>query len=476
MIKCPNCTGELDFNVKDKVIKCSYCGSTFNPAELKTKVKMAGESKKKEDTKEEKKEPEGNYIVGNSYTCSQCGAELMTFDETAVTFCSYCGSQAMIESRMIKQNAPDFIIPFSKDKDECVKAYKRKVSKALFAPDYMKKDTTVEKFRGIFMPYVVYKLAHHGQTHNSGSKYSHRSGDYIIYNDYSISANVEADYSGLSYDLMSRYYDKYSHAIPFNFKEKVDFNPNYLVGFYADTKDVDSSIYVVDAENIADADLTKKMLKHKEFIKYGCSNPKATVSVEEKKVGLFPVYFLAMKDKSGKNVNYAVVNGQTGKVAVDLPVSFAKYIIFSLIVAIAIFLLINKSLVLKPSVVCFIALLFGVFNLIVSCIQIGNIKKARKHRDDKGYLNKNPLPRKKKKERDPDDIRILPYIYKEIIGSLIPLFILFTGTIDDTLYYGAALIGFVLIILSFRDLVKEHNIMVSSKLPQLEKRGGDENA
>ena len=38
---------------------------------------------------------------GKSYSCSQCGAQLMTFDETAITFCSYCGSQAMIESKMM---------------------------------------------------------------------------------------------------------------------------------------------------------------------------------------------------------------------------------------------------------------------------------------------------------------------------------------------------------------------------------------
>ena len=154
MIKCPNCTGELKFNVKDKVVKCEYCGSTFDPKELNAKVKMAGEEKKKKEEKAKEKET----IEGNSFTCSQCGAVLMTFDETAITFCSYCGSQAMIESKMMKQNKPDFIIPFKKTKEECIENYKKKVSKALFAPKSMKSDTIVEKFRGIYMPYGIHKL------------------------------------------------------------------------------------------------------------------------------------------------------------------------------------------------------------------------------------------------------------------------------------------------------------------------------
>ena len=462
MIKCPNCTGELDFDVKAKEIKCSYCGSTFKPSELKAKVKMSGEKK----TVEEK---EGEYFEGKSYTCSQCGAVLMTFDETAITFCSYCGSQAMIESKMMKQNNPDFIIPFQVDKEKCIENYKKKLSHSLFAPKYMKKDTVVEKFRGIFIPYCIYTLEYHGNTSNNGSQYSHSSGNYKYYDDYAIQVQVDAKYEGVSYDLISKYYDKFSHAIPYNTKEKLEFNPNYLIGFYADTRDVPETAYDAEAKSVSREDANQKLRKVKEYGRYGCSNPVVGLEVAERKIGMFPVYFLAIRDKANKNVNYAVVNGQTGEVAADIPIDFKKYILFSLILSIAIFVGIDYLFVLTPKVVCFLTILFGIISLIFNSIQISKINDHATHADDIGYITANKINKKKKEKTKTGS-----YIWKPIVSMIIPSLVLFTGIIDDEILYGAALIGLVFVVLSFKDLVKEHNLLVSNKLPQLEKRGGDE--
>ena len=41
-------------------------------------------------------------------------------------------------------------------KEQSGELFKKAVSKALFAPDYMKDETTIEKFRGIYIPYWVY--------------------------------------------------------------------------------------------------------------------------------------------------------------------------------------------------------------------------------------------------------------------------------------------------------------------------------
>ena len=134
MIKCPNCTAQLAFEVSDQKIKCDYCGSSFEPAELRASLNVADEKNIVEEKVVEEKKEE---IEATSYNCDNCGAVLLVYDDTAVTFCNYCGSSNVIKSKLIKQTKPDYIIPFEIDKDKLayeIKNYDLKQS------DYIKID------------------------------------------------------------------------------------------------------------------------------------------------------------------------------------------------------------------------------------------------------------------------------------------------------------------------------------------------
>ena len=328
MIKCPNCSGELDFDIKDQVVTCPYCDSKFNPKDLNAPVKHATERKATEyDT---------GTTKGRCFTCSQCGAQLVTFDDTAVTFCNYCDSQALLESEMNYIN-PEVIIPFKKTKEECIELYKEKIAKSLFAPSSFKNDIIIKKFRGIYMPYEIYNIDKHGDFSAKGELYSHRSGDYVFYDKYDINGKVDADYDGISYDLSASYSDEFSHAIPFDYKECESFNHNYLVGFYADTKDVNDEIYEDDALASAKNDLEKEIMSQKECKRYGIEHAYVDPQIKSKKVGLFPVYFASFKNNKTNRIHYAVINGQTGKAAVDLPIDFKKYLIISILIAVQLY-------------------------------------------------------------------------------------------------------------------------------------------
>ena len=65
--------------------------------------------------------------------------------------------------------------------------------------------------------------------------------------------------------------------------------------------------------------------------------------------------------------------------------------------------------------------------------------------------------------------------YKYYIAIFIGVITLLLNFVEDIYYYGASLIMFGSIICGFFDLIKGHNLIVSTKLPQLNKRGGDEN-
>ena len=464
MAKCPHCGAEFEYDVRRKSVFCAYCGSQFDPRELKKDVKT---SKKRED-----------LISGRTYSCTQCGATLMTFDETAVTFCSYCSSQNIVENEVVKEKAPEVIIPFAKTEEECVNNYKKKISNFLFSPGYMKSDMVVKKFRGIYMPYAIYKLVHNGDTVNRGKKYSHRSGDYVYYDDYDIHAVVNASYDGVSFDLLSKFYDDYSQAIPFDARKAEEFNPSFLAGFYADRGDVDVDTYNSDACTIASRDSTRFLRNVKLYSKYGCTNPTVGFGVSSKKYAMFPMYFAAIGSKDDKHIHYAAINGQTGKVAADMPISFGKYIIFSLIMAIPIFILINMIPMILPKVVNFFVILMAIIAWIICANEIGKCNDRYGRYNDKGYsslfiIEEEDGTKKKRKKVKKYKVKA-KYWVKCLVASILSLLVIILDPVHDAYYYGAAIIGLILILSSFYDLVSIHNELVSRPIPQLEKRGGDE--
>lgn len=64
----------------------------------------------------------------------------------------------------------------------------------------MKSDIVVNKFRGIYIPYFVYKLSFDGKTSHKGKLYKYRLGDYEYYDDYNLYAELLTEKE--IYDLM----------------------------------------------------------------------------------------------------------------------------------------------------------------------------------------------------------------------------------------------------------------------------------
>ncbi len=540
MYECPSCGAGLEFNPKTQKLDCKYCKSSFDPKDLEEKLKDAKGDKgfSVENSKDENGKEKVDVYEAIVYRCTQCGAELITTDETIATFCSYCGSSAVLEKRNETKVAPSYVIPFTKSKEECEQAYKNKIKRAFFAPSDMLKTQQVEKIRGIYMPYWVYSFDKDGEQSNTGSKYSHRVGDYVYYDDYLIVTNIKAGCDGVSHDAASNFADNLSEAIaPFSMKEKKDFSPTYLSGFYADSEDVNGDVYREQCNEIANKQAANELKKDHTYSKYGC-NPKVYMKPKDTKLGLFPVYFLATKNKAGDRISYAVVNGQTGKVAAEIPIDFKKYLIFSLILAVGLFFLFNGFLTLTPTKIIVISIIFNLISLIISNSQMNKIIAREKMIDDKGNVSKNGKKvETTKSSRNTDSktnvsniivgiivfmimfamfigyasegIRIpiipifgmgiitiyfvtgkkrnnnkqkakfsekAPKLLKPFIGLIIAIAIFIWNPVSDVYYYAGAIASIIMTIWSFFDLIKEINLLTPRKLPQLGRRGGDENA
>ena len=114
--KCPHCGGELIFNPTTQKYKCEYCLSDFSQEELEALKPAEGSEEKVEnyqeysESEENKTEEQGEAVV---YHCPSCGAEIVTEETTAATFCYYCHNPVVLSGRVSGEFLPDKIIPFS---------------------------------------------------------------------------------------------------------------------------------------------------------------------------------------------------------------------------------------------------------------------------------------------------------------------------------------------------------------------------
>ena len=374
MIYCPSCGHGLRFDIQTQQMLCDACDSRFDPATTGVMNKNAEEHRTYD-----------SYV----FTCPSCGGELLTTDQNdAVGFCPFCGGASMLYQRMERQWEPEYIIPFQITKEQCKELYLKEARRSIFTSGKYRDPKLIEGFRGIYMPYWTYEFAKNRNISLEGTK-SHRRGDYVYTDHYNLSKMVHAGYEGASYDAASTFNDTLSEAIsPFDVTGAKEFTPAYLSGFYADVGDVDQNIYEADAKGSAENYYRSNLFQDPVFNNYTINENTLKNQLDPEprpeKMGYFPVWFLAIRSRNNKRVSYAVVNGQTGKVAADLPVSFLKYLIGSLIVAVPLFLILNFFFTLTPVKALLVSAFLALVSMIIVNAQLNRTYTREHDLDDRG--------------------------------------------------------------------------------------------
>lgn len=436
MFICPNCGGNLKFDIPSQQLGCEYCGTKMDVYSF-------------EDKPEAGVRP--NDYDATIFTCPQCAGEIISTDTSAAEFCTFCGASAILHSRLTKEKRPSYIIPFQKTKEDCKKAYSNMMKKAIFAPDALKNPKYIDGFRGIYMPYWAFHLTQEDSFSLSGSS-SKRRGDYIYTDHYALKGEISAYYKGLSYDAASSFDDNISEKVaPFDVKGMKAFTPAFLSGFYADTADVDASNFEEKAKEIAMSHSQNAIYGEFSGISIDLQTPPAIdTQVKEIDSAMFPVWFMSYRNAG--RVAYATVNGQTGKVVTDLPIDTQKYAKGSLLLALPIFLLLNLFFTITPFTLLVITIILGFISVIIYSAEITSIKK------------KEPLQTKKS--------ALVSSITAIIICILVAIF----QPASDIFYYGAVILSLSGIFYSFKDIIEYYNILATRRLPQFDRTGGDDRA
>lgn len=466
MYECPNCGGNLKFDIASQQLKCDYCLTLKDPYEV-TKDKDAEES---------------NAFDVTVFTCPQCGGEILSTDTSVAEFCSFCGASTILDSRISKEKRPAYIIPFQQTKDACKEIYLAKMKRAIFAPNELKDKKYIDSFRGIYIPYWAYTISHKGHIHMTGKK-SYQRGDYHYTDHYGLSGDIDACYGDLSYDASSSFSDAISEQIaPFDVKQTKQFTPSFLSGFYADTADVGSEVYKDDAIKIANDSSYSKLKNLPDFKDLSLSSGDAGSDLNTllhtrcaaPERTLYPVWFMSYR--KGDRVAYATVNGQTGKVAADIPVDSKKYILGSLLLALPIFLLLNLFFTFKPTFTLGISVVLAILTFIIHMAEVRKINQRDQRMDDRGYLSQQAKKTaSSQKEKTSSAARGGGYI-GSLVAVIIAALIFIINPVADLWYYGGTIIAFVGILFTIMAIIRKYNILATRKLPQFDRTGGDDRA
>lgn len=361
-IKCKNCGGNTVYNIKLGVLQCTHCGKEYK-IEDNTTTTYAEHIEDNYDYEQ---------IITSLFQCPECGAEIRSFQEEMTIYCPYCGKQTFLMQKEYSTK-PKYIVPFQIDKDELKYCYQNYISNCWFVPDELKNDNTIEKFKGIYIPH--WSLTYEAIDELKANAFcQHIKDDEKYTNSYEISAKVSGPIENIVFDASYAFDDAIAQKIaPFYTDEKTVFSEGYMAGFYSDKETIDSNIYEKIAEDIVVSQLIED-IKQKDTSKtyaavsfFDKENKKAI-----KKIGthiiMLPVWFITHRQK--ERVSYGVVNGQTGKMTMDVPVDKKSFLKFTGILAIilsVIFSLMFSTILSKLSLIniAYISLLFLLFSTFV---------------------------------------------------------------------------------------------------------------
>ncbi len=355
--KCPNCDGELVFHPATQKYKCEYCASAFSQEELAQLQPAAEEEQmlhepQQEGTswQQENEQYTEQRVVeahrqeeGVMYRCPSCGAEIVTDQTTAATFCYYCHNPVVLSGRVSGEFLPHKIIPFSIDKEQATKKFLEYAHSKKFVPKAFFNKQQIEKISGVYFPYWMADMDMKGSLQAEGKNLRvWRSGDteYTETKIYHVERRGNIHLEDITKNALKKNSLKLAEGVlPYDVSRGKEFHMGYLSGFLAEKRDLGRND--LQAEVMEDAkEFAQKLLRDTAggYTHLSVNNCQLHTERENWDYIMLPVWTVTYKGRNGKMYYYSM-NGQNGKIYGELPVDGAKVWILGSIIFVVVLLL-----------------------------------------------------------------------------------------------------------------------------------------
>ena len=347
--KCPNCGAPLRFDPSSEKLVCDYCDSSFTIEEIQNAAADStaahdSQAAAQSDSGPQQSEQKEKVLQGFDYksltdsitqidaeslpvyACVSCGADLIAEPAQSSLTCPYCGNNIVLTDKVSGFLRPDGVVPFRITSEQLPDAVAKYYKGKKLLPKGFFSSSKIGRVTGVYAPFWVFngKLAG-SLTFDASKVHTHRSGDYLITETehYLLSRDASVAFEDLPVDAGEKIDNKLMDSLePFHTDQAKPFDMRYLAGFTAERFDEKKSTVSARAQkrmsNSAISAITSAAGSGYSGVSYHGGSLRTDLNA---KYLLFPVYLFEI-EHDGKAYPFAV-NGQTGKVVGELPVSKA---------------------------------------------------------------------------------------------------------------------------------------------------------
>ena len=338
--KCPNCGGGLKFDPASQKFACEFCLSKFEEEALKDKFPLEKPDEKQADASPAPAKEEAAVV----YSCPSCGAEIVTCETTAATFCFYCHNPVVLAGRLEGKYLPDKIIPFAVPKEKVAQDLKNWLRSKSFVPKGFFSEDQVEKLTGVYFPHWMVDCDVHARLRGSARNLRvWRIGDveYTETSLFTIDRESDIRFADLTKNALKKADAQLVEGVqPFNAEGLKDFDMSFLSGFQAEKRDIEKEYLSPTLGQEIDQYATSLMRQQiSGYDSVSVSDASCTIQKASWSYSLLPVWVLTYRDKAKNKLYHYAVNGQTGKVCGEAPIDKAKLNLATLAVGAGSFLI-----------------------------------------------------------------------------------------------------------------------------------------
>ena len=330
-LTCPACKTELNSEGISGEATCPGCGAQFQMEDLRAYAAQTAE--KQDDNMNWDTEAGGQWQEGEAdglriYGCKQCGGEIVADETTGATHCPYCGNPVVLTGHFTGLLKPDLVIPFKVDKKTAIAALQNHYKGKRLLPKVFKDQNHIEEVKGLYVPVWLFDADADANVEYDATRvhrWSDSDYEYTETRHYAVIRGGGIGFENVPVDGSSKMDDTLMESIePFDISDAVPFKTAYLPGYMADKYDVNAEASI-DRAN-------ERIKKSTEDAFWSTVQGYDTVMTVDSNINLqngraryalYPVWILNT-NWMGKKFTFAI-NGQTGKIAGDLPMDKAAF-------------------------------------------------------------------------------------------------------------------------------------------------------